>query len=177
MRCKIGTPTSISRRHLTDSARRCIQLVVGVACCSVPSATRKIKQRHDAMTMRRLISVIFQKKKRGLNFGLYTSPAIQLISNPNLKDIFINNMAYPYTPGPDRFIIRNNAPNLFYDFIDCMNYETSVKSNIVYNGGFCYDIESGADYEDGGSNGSDNFIRTKDFFAGVALALFFIGHI
>ncbi|EGT40496.1 hypothetical protein CAEBREN_06859 [Caenorhabditis brenneri] len=66
-----------------------------------------------------------------------TGPAIQLLNNPSLSDIYLENMAFPFSAGPNRFVIRNNDPNIFEDTYACQNYQNQVRSAVLYNGGDC----------------------------------------
>ncbi|PIC21442.1 hypothetical protein B9Z55_026272 [Caenorhabditis nigoni] len=67
-----------------------------------------------------------------------TSPALQLISNPQLDNVYIPNLQYPFSPGPHRVVIRDNAPGLFPDTISCLTYENQIKSYVFYDGADCY---------------------------------------
>ncbi|ULT84961.1 hypothetical protein L3Y34_013562 [Caenorhabditis briggsae] len=66
-----------------------------------------------------------------------TSPALQLISNPLLDNVYIPNLEYPFSPGPHRVVIQDNAPGLFPDTSSCLTYQNQIKSYVFYDGADC----------------------------------------
>ncbi|KAF1749341.1 hypothetical protein GCK72_025808 [Caenorhabditis remanei] len=90
-----------------------------------------------------------------------TSPAILLDSNPDLFDISLLSMRFPYTSGPNAVVVQNNAPNIFPNPYQCHNYQNAVGAYVLYNRAECDWVLSDGDYTEIDTGGSSQFSEKK----------------
>ncbi|KAF1749340.1 hypothetical protein GCK72_025807 [Caenorhabditis remanei] len=109
-----------------------------------------------------------------------TSPAILLDSNPDLSDIYLLSMRFPYTPGPNAVVVQNNAPNIFVSPYQCENYQNTVGAYVLYNGKGCDWVLSDGDYTEidtGGAPGISEKTATRNcgvYWILICAFLFFV---